>query len=125
MKNTVNFYDFERAFRDHDRYDSFGYEGLKLLFDWLEEYEESTGEEIELDVVAIDCDFYMLSLDEIYEQYIYSESCGNKHIYEPSVYEDMAHLDAHDQDNYLLDWLNDQTMVVGQTSDNQFVFQAF
>lgn len=29
----------------------------KALFDYLEEYEQSTGEEIEFDIVAICCDF--------------------------------------------------------------------
>ena len=56
MKQTVNFYDFERAFRDHDRYDQFGYTALKALFDHMEEFEEGSGEETELDVIAICCD---------------------------------------------------------------------
>lgn len=57
MKTTVNFYDFERAFVKADRKTQFSYEGLKSLFEWFEEYEEDTGESIELDVIAICCDF--------------------------------------------------------------------
>lgn len=56
MKKTVNFYHFERAFRDFDRYDNFGHYGLKALFDYLEDLEEDCGE-IELDVIAICCDY--------------------------------------------------------------------
>lgn len=57
MKQTVNFYEFEQAFRSHDRYDEFGYDGLKALFEHLKEYEQDTGEEIELDVIALCCDY--------------------------------------------------------------------
>ena len=57
MKQTVNVYDFERAFVDMDRADNFSYEGKKALFEYLEQYEEDTGEEIELDVIGLCCDY--------------------------------------------------------------------
>ena len=56
MKTTVNFYDFKEAF-EQMRPDNFTRDGLVALFDYLEEYEESTGHEIELDVIALCCDF--------------------------------------------------------------------
>jgi hypothetical protein len=56
MKQTVTFYDFQKAFQDL-RPNNFSYEGLRALFEYLEESEESTGEEIELDVIALCCDF--------------------------------------------------------------------
>jgi hypothetical protein len=57
MKKTINFYDFSDAFRKAGRADQFTYEGQRAIFDYLEEYEDSTGEEIELDVVAICCEY--------------------------------------------------------------------
>ena len=57
MKTTVNNYDFHRAFETMNRTTNFSYAGLNALFDYLEEYEEGTGEELELDVIAICCDF--------------------------------------------------------------------
>lgn len=57
MKTTVNEYAFRRAFEKMDRSDNFSYAGLGALFDYLEQYEEDTGEEMELDVIAICCDF--------------------------------------------------------------------
>lgn len=57
MNQTVNFTDFCDAWRSHDRNDSFTYEGKLALFDWLEAMEEEIGEEWELDVVSLDCDF--------------------------------------------------------------------
>lgn len=57
MKQTVNFYDFRRAFQQHGRENQFSYEGLSTLFDMLEEFEQDTDEEMELDVIALCCDF--------------------------------------------------------------------
>jgi hypothetical protein len=57
MKQTVGFADFVDAFHDHDRFDNFGYMGLKALYEYLEQYEEDCGEEIELDVIALCCDY--------------------------------------------------------------------
>jgi hypothetical protein len=57
MKTTVSRYDFERAFVDADRKENFSYEALGLLFDYFESYEEETGQEIELDVIAICCEY--------------------------------------------------------------------
>lgn len=56
MKQSINLYAFQNAF-DAARPDNFSYAGLEALFDFLEEYEESTGEELELDVIALCCDF--------------------------------------------------------------------
>ena len=56
MKQSINRYQFEQEFKSL-RPDNFSYEGLNVLFDYLEQYEEDTGEELELDVVALCCDF--------------------------------------------------------------------
>ena len=39
------------------RPNNFNYAGLNALYAYLEQYEEDTGEQIELDVIAICCDF--------------------------------------------------------------------
>ena len=57
MIESVNKYDFQDAFRRVGRNDQFSYDGQRALFDYLEEYEEDTGEQIELDVIALCCDF--------------------------------------------------------------------
>ena len=56
MKQTINKYQFERAFKEV-RPDNFTYEGLNALYEYFEGYEEDTGEEIELDVIAICCEY--------------------------------------------------------------------
>jgi hypothetical protein len=41
----------------NDKNANWSYAGARALAEYLEEYEESTGEELELDVCAIRCDF--------------------------------------------------------------------
>lgn len=57
MKQTLDFNSFRDAFTAHNRADHFPGQSLEALFDYLEEYESSTGEELELDVVALCCDY--------------------------------------------------------------------
>jgi len=57
MKQTVNFYDFQSAFTSSQYCNNFTYDGLKALFEYLEQYEGDCGHEIDLDVCAICCDF--------------------------------------------------------------------
>jgi len=73
MKQSVNMYDFERAFKNFER-DNFSYDGLKALFEYLEEYEEDTGEEVELDVIALCCDY--MEYDSLNE---YNDDYGTKY----------------------------------------------
>ena len=70
MRKKINFYDFEQAFRNHNRFDNFGYDGLKALFDWLTDLEADTGEDIELDVIGLCCDFSLYdSLKDFQDDY--------------------------------------------------------
>lgn len=108
MKQSVTFNDFCDAFHAFDRYDSFGYDGLRVIFDYLESYEQDTGEEIELDVIAICCDYNMMTVEDIIKEYRI----------------DVSDVDADDLEEYVLDYLNDQTMVLGQCADG-VVFQCF
>ena len=53
MKQTVNNSAFHDAFVNYGRTDNFSYDALDLLFDYFESIESDTGEEIELDVIAV------------------------------------------------------------------------
>ena len=57
MKQTVNEWDFIEAFRQAGREDNFSKEGLSKLFEEFESYERENLAEIELDVIAICCDY--------------------------------------------------------------------
>ena len=69
MKTTVSKSDFRDAFRAMGRTDQFSYEGLGELFDYIERYEEDTGTEWELDVIALCCEYYEATWQEIAENY--------------------------------------------------------
>jgi len=109
MKTTVSLYDFRDAFREYDRANSFSYDGFRVLFEYLEEYEDSTGSEVELDVIALCCEFNEATPDEIARDYGY----------------DLEGDDDDEKRENLIDWLNDRTMVCGVTDDGSIVYQAF
>lgn len=69
MKQTINFSDFTDAFHRLNRYDQFGYAALQILFDYLEDLEQDTGEELELDVIALCCDYSADTVTDIAAQY--------------------------------------------------------
>jgi len=56
MKQNVSFNTFYNAFQE-TRPNNFSYNGLRALYDYLSEYENSIGEEIEFDMIALCCDF--------------------------------------------------------------------
>lgn len=57
MKTTVTSHQFVESFRACGRENQFSRAALFALFEYLEEYENSTGEEIELDPIGICCEW--------------------------------------------------------------------
>lgn len=111
MKETVREYRFRDAFREMGRKDQFTYEGLGVLFEYLEAYEEDSGEELELDVVALCCDYYEDTAEDIAANY--------------SI--DLSDCDPEDDDairDTVRSYLEANTTVVGETSCG-FVYSVF
>lgn len=114
MKTTISNYDFERAFVDAGRQEQFSYEAMGLLFDYLEQLEDSIGEEIELDVIAICCEYSEETTADIARNY--------------SI--DLAHLDAEAEDyeeqrqEAVREYLEGNTTLVGETATG-FVYAQF
>ena len=108
MKQTVNQYEFRDAFKQC-RPDSFSYEGLGALFEYLEQWEQDTGEELELDVIAICCDFSEDTWQNIADQYgIELENCD----------------DDEEKQETVADYLGNEGMFVAQVADC-FVYRNF
>ena len=63
MKSAVSWYDFDDAF-SMNRSDSFSYHGRKALFEYLEQLEEDCDMEIELDVIALCCEYSEYTIKE-------------------------------------------------------------
>ena len=73
MKTTLHFYEFGLWFERHSP-NNFSRNGLRSLFDWLEDFEEDTGEEIEFDPIALCCEYTEYEdLDEFKANYTCEE----------------------------------------------------
>jgi hypothetical protein len=107
MKQTIGLSQFTDAFMSI-RPNNFTYDGLVLLFDWIEQQEQETGQEQELDVIALCCDFEELTIEEIIRQY---------NIEADDIEDDEI-------DDHVMAYLNDETIVIGKT-DNTIVFLSF
>ena len=112
MKQTIGLHQFREAFRLHER-TNFSYEGLEVLFDALTDFEAGVGEEVELDVIGLCCDFVEMDLKELLSQY-------------PAI-SDEPLTDDNEVEiiGLATDYLCDETWLCGLTEQNTFVFQQF
>ena len=108
MKQTVTGHDFVNAFMQSDNYkNNFTFEALNCLFEYFEEYEYSTGEQIEFDMVAICCE--------------YSEQCVE------NMKIDFEHMDGIEEcktQEDLFSLLEDFTSII-PVNDTTFIIQDF
>ena len=109
VQSINNVYQFREAFRLAGRSDQFSYEGLEVLFDYLDNLSEDIGEPIELDVVALCCEYYESSINEIIDNYDIDVS---------------AAADEDEIKAIVEEYLQDNTSVCGEVSDG-FVYAAF
>ena len=111
VQSINNVSQFREAFRLAGRMDQFSYEGLEVLFDYLDNLSEDTGEPIELDVVDLCCEYYELSIQELLDNYNI----------------DASEVDEDDLDsiiNLVREYLEHNTSVCGQVSGG-FIYAAF
>ena len=113
MKQSINLYQFRDAFRDMNRGDNFSYEGLGILFEWFEQYDEDSNSETELDVIALCCEFSESTVDEVIENYSIDTSS-------------LEHLsDDDDKTELVIDYLTENTFFIGETSNGSLIYQEF
>ena len=121
MKVTVDERMFRDMFIDYDRKDNFSAEGSRLLFNYLEQLEQDTGKEIELDVIALCCDYSELTLEQFAAEYSLTISWEFLFSFEGIIYpteEEVRELLKEAIEEYL----RENTTLVGFTSDNTVVF---
>ncbi len=109
MKQTIDFNQFNQSFFDYGRTNNFCYAGRKALFEYLEEYEDDTGEEIELDVIALCCDFCESDYEDVANDY---------------MLEIDPDLDSEERRDFIQEYLNENTMVI-YVDDNTVIYQGF
>ena len=69
MITTITQSDFHESFKRVNREDNFSREGLDALFKYLTELEDSTGTPIELDVIALCCEYTEATLEVVAGDY--------------------------------------------------------
>lgn len=99
---------FRDQFHRCGRGDQFSYEALGLLFDHL----DSLGDDVELDVIGVCCEYAEDDWDQITTNYSF----------------DIDSLEGLDEDakiQVVLEYLHDRTTVVGVTSTGSIVYEQF
>ena len=112
MKTTVYLHDLRTQFHEMGRGDQFSYDGLRVLFEALEQYEDDTGLEVELDVIGLCCEYSEDTPEEIAENYGYT-------------FDEDENEDDETRQNAIIQFLNDRTWVCGVTKDGSIVYQSF
>ena len=117
MHITVDFSMFADAFRRMGRENQFSREALEALFNYLEDYEQDTGEDLELDVVGLCCDFteYENAITAATDYGFTSELEADEYN-SPEDFEEAKESEARE-------WLEDRTIVID--FDNGLIIQNF
>ena len=94
MKENINFSTFCDRFKQMNRDNNFSYEGKRALFEYLEQFEEDTEKEIELDIIALCCEYNEYESIKDYLQYYStdeeSETYENIEDFEEAVFQEIA-----------------------------------
>jgi len=109
MKQTVYFESFVEAFKNAGRAHQYSQRGLQAIYDYIEQYEQDSGEEIELDVIALCCDWNECNWQEIADDY------------------DIDLTDCEDDDDRILAveaYLDQHTQYVN-LDDDSFIYMTF
>ena len=119
MKKTLNFSDFVSEFASFDgrlasngNPGNFDYNGLRVLFDYLEELAQDCGvdyRDYELDVIGLCCEYAQDDLETIIEQYGI----------------DIEDMDEDEQREAAIDYINEHSMVCGETDSGDIVYLQF
>lgn len=108
MKTSISLYDFRAAFLQANRANNFSYDGLEIIFKYIEDVEDSCGQEFELDVIGICCD------------YAEDEARGIAEAYRI----DVSGMTDEETEATVLDYLADKDALIG-SSQSGIVYRQF
>ena len=69
VKRINNYYEFKKEFEEMGRGNQFSDAGFETLFNLITELEDAAGEDYELDVIALCCQFVELNKQELLNDY--------------------------------------------------------
>lgn len=105
---------FHDQFYAFNRQDNFSYQARSILFDYLTEAEdngENSEAGLELDIIAICCDFAESTIEEFISDY--------------NLEDDTEDLDEKELRDFVEDYINDNSIFVGWSSNNSIVYAQF
>jgi len=111
MKKTISLHDFVSAFTEMGRYDQFSLEGLKVIYEYITDYESESCQEIELDVIAICCGVVESTPAQVFVDYPPGSEMNDLE-------------DEHDLMSKAVDYLEEKTNVLGQT-ETTIIYNQF
>ena len=111
MKKTINLHNFVSAFTEMGRYDQFSLDALKIIYKYITDYEEKSGQVMQLDVIAICCEFVESTPLQVFVDYVTSIDPYNLK-------------DENDLMAKAVDFLESKTSVLGQTETN-IIYKQF
>lgn len=126
LKKNISFGEFCDAFYSSDTYkNSFSYEGKKALFDYLEQYSEDTGEDIEFDLVALACEYTEYEdLGDFYNQF-QPLLIKKEDYFENAKDETEKEIAQEDFERDLLEFIQDNTQYIPIENSKGFIIQDF
>ena len=105
MKTIITEWDFINAFDKMDRSENFSVAGRKALFSWFTELEADSGVEMELDPIAVCCEYSEYAdINELKQDYAVPEDC--------------------EDDDEALEYFREQTMVI-ELDNGGLIIQAY
>jgi hypothetical protein len=105
----VTKHSFIDAFKQSSRKDQFSYDALGIIYEYLEELSDSVSENIELDIVAICCEYAESSLSDLASDYDI----------------DLEGLEGEDRIEAIVSYMEQNTYVLGMVDDETMVYQQF
>jgi len=106
---NVNSSNFVDQFQKYNRMANFSYDALLLLFNYLEDLSEDLQEPIELDVIALCCDYTESDYLSIAQDYMI----------------DLTDAEEDEQMDLVKEYLQDNTILIGETTDCNFLYQNY
>ena len=110
VQSINSVYQFEAAFKEAGRSEQFSWEGLKALFDYLNNLSDNIGQPIELNVLALCWDYTEDSYSNIAKDYSIDLSEAE---------------DEEEEKQIVIDYLQNNTSYVGEGEDDNLVYAAF
>ena len=117
MYIQVNESMFHDQFFAFDRQDNFSYQARSLLFDYLTEAEDNgsnDGAGLELDIIGICCDFAEATIEVFLNDYRLLDHDS-----------DLSELSETELKEFIENYINDNSIFIGWSSDDSFVYAQF